>query len=90
MFLDLVEENIKGENWRYERYDGSMNTTQKEYALDNFKKVKDIRILICSIKSGGVGLNLTCANRVFLMDPWWNVCKIYILCNSSLPLTIKQ
>lgn len=31
-----------------------------------------VRVLLCSTKAGGVGLNLTCASRVVLIDVWWN------------------
>eukprot|EP01129_Flabellula_baltica_P004187 TRINITY_DN1431_c0_g4_i1.p1 TRINITY_DN1431_c0_g4~~TRINITY_DN1431_c0_g4_i1.p1 ORF type:complete len:391 (+),score=104.37 TRINITY_DN1431_c0_g4_i1:142-1314(+) len=72
MFLDLIQAQFYNMGWKHERYDGSMTTVERQYALDNFEAVPGNNILLCSIKSGGVGLNLTCANRVFLMEPWWN------------------
>lgn len=43
-----------------------------EKVLKNFKGTSSCRILIASLRSAGVGLNLTVASYVFLLDPWWN------------------
>jgi SNF2 family DNA or RNA helicase len=40
--------------------------------VEKFQKDPTIRIFIVSLKTAGVGLNLVAANKVFLMDPWWN------------------
>ena len=48
------------------------STTNREKAVDEFKDNADTRIFLISIKAGGVGLNLTEADYVFLLDPWWN------------------
>ena len=47
-------------------------TTNREKAVDEFKDNEDTRIFLISIKAGGTGLNLTEADYVFLLDPWWN------------------
>ena len=47
-------------------------TTNREKAVDEFKENEDTRIFLISIKAGGTGLNLTEADYVFLLDPWWN------------------
>ncbi|KAK8091207.1 hypothetical protein PG994_000712 [Apiospora phragmitis] len=49
-----------------------MSDKAKTAAKDTFYKIKNVKIMIISLKCGGAGLNLTCANRVILIDPWWN------------------
>ncbi|KAF9625561.1 hypothetical protein IFM89_024334 [Coptis chinensis] len=44
----------------------------REYVLKEFSGSKENMVLLMSLKAGGVGLNLTAASNVFLMDPWWN------------------
>lgn len=55
---------------KYAKLTGS--TTNREKAVNEFKDNDDIRIFLISIKAGGTGLNLTEADYVFLLDPWWN------------------
>lgn len=40
--------------------------------LEEFKASKKGVVLLLSLRAGGVGLNLTCARQVFMMDPWWS------------------
>jgi len=51
---------------------GGMNVTSREEALKAFREDSSVRVLLMSLKAGGVALNLTVANEVFLLDPWWN------------------
>ncbi|KAL6826448.1 SNF2 family N-terminal domain-containing protein [Trichoderma camerunense] len=53
-------------------YYGGLATPQKTRALEAIKKNKDIKVLILTLKSGNQSLNLTVANRVIIIDPWWN------------------
>ena len=55
---------------RYSYLDGS--TTNRGKVVEEFKKEEEIQIFLISIKAGGVGLNLTEADYVFILDPWWN------------------
>jgi len=71
-FLDLIEYDFKRNNIQYLRLDGSLNQKKRCEVLKAFKEEKKIQIILISLKAGGVGLNLTEANHVFLMDPWWN------------------
>src|SRR5690606_4561749 len=48
------------------------NTKNRADAVNTFKEKENIQIFIISIKAGGVGLNLTEAGYVFILDPWWN------------------
>lgn len=51
---------------------GGMNVKVRDENIRSFKESSDVRVLLVSLKAGGVALNLTVANYVFLMDPWWN------------------
>jgi SNF2 family DNA or RNA helicase len=54
----------------YEYLDGS--TTDRQQRVDRFQTDPQCRLFLISLKAGGVGLNLTAADYVFLLDPWWN------------------
>ncbi|KAJ6444948.1 putative ATP-dependent helicase [Purpureocillium lavendulum] len=58
------------ENFLY--YFGSMTTDQRAKALKGFKEDPTKKILVASLKCGGHALNITEANRVIVVDPWWN------------------
>lgn len=51
---------------------GQTNTIQRQNMIRQFQKGYDYPIFLISLKAGGVGLNLTAADFVFLLDPWWN------------------
>ncbi|KAI1876734.1 uncharacterized protein JN550_000806 [Neoarthrinium moseri] len=51
---------------------GDMSKRQKEAAIKGFHDKPEVKVMVASLKCGGVGLNLTCANRVILIDLWWN------------------
>ncbi|KAL7518437.1 hypothetical protein ACHAWX_003261 [Stephanocyclus meneghinianus] len=51
---------------------GGMNVKARDACLKEFREDHNVRVLLMSLKAGGVALNLTCANYIFLMDPWWN------------------
>ncbi|KAK7443125.1 SNF2 family domain-containing protein [Colletotrichum acutatum] len=51
---------------------GKVTPTQKNKAIDAFRDNKDIKVLISSVKTGGQGLNLTCASKIIRVDAWWN------------------
>jgi SNF2 family DNA or RNA helicase len=50
--------------------DGSTRDRQKE--VEVFQQDNTVKIFLISLKAGGVGLNLTAADYVFILDPWWN------------------
>src|SRR5260221_5262908 len=54
----------------YEYLDGRTRDRQKH--VERFQKDPDVSLFLISLKAGGVGLNLTAAEYVFLLDPWWN------------------
>jgi len=47
-------------------------TTDREALVNQFQTDPEARLFLISLKAGGVGLNLTAAEYVFLLDPWWN------------------
>jgi len=63
---------MKEKKWVFTRLDGTMNLNKRKAALDAFRTAEDVKILLMSLKAGGLGLNLTEARYVFLLDPWWN------------------
>ncbi|ORY95501.1 SNF2 family N-terminal domain-domain-containing protein [Syncephalastrum racemosum] len=71
-FLDIIEIAMQREQFKYTRLDGALRQADREKVLTAFKSTKDVNILLISLRAGGVGLNLTCASRVIMLDPWWN------------------
>jgi SNF2 family DNA or RNA helicase len=68
--LQLIEEQIKQQKWRYSLLTGK--TTDRESVISQFQNDPENFIFLISLKAGGVGLNLTAAEYVFITDPWWN------------------
>ncbi|MBW0485311.1 hypothetical protein O181_025026 [Austropuccinia psidii MF-1] len=56
----------------YARLDGTMHRTERNKNIDKLKTDPKCEVLLVSLRAGGVGLNLTCAQRVYLMEPFWN------------------
>ena len=70
--LALIKEKLKEQNIPFEYFDGSTSATDREKAIQNFQNNDDCRVFLISLKAGGVGLNLTAADYVYIVDPWWN------------------
>ncbi|PTB69101.1 hypothetical protein BBK36DRAFT_1193156 [Trichoderma citrinoviride] len=70
--LDLVEPFLRKEGFRFTRYDGSMRNDAREESLRRLREDKRTRVLLCSLKCGSLGLNLTAATRVIIIEPFWN------------------
>lgn len=68
--LDLLEGELKAAGLDFLRLDGS--TLDRQAVVERFQDEKGPPLLIMSLKAGGVGLNLTRADHVFILDPWWN------------------
>ncbi len=69
-FLSLVRERLDSEGMTYEYLDG--RTRDRERRVSRFQQDADCRLFLISLKAGGHGLNLTAADYVYLLDPWWN------------------
>lgn len=70
--LDVVEPFLRKEGLRFARYDGGMRNDAREAALDALRKDRRTRVLLCSLRCGALGLNLTAASRVVILEPFWN------------------
>lgn len=68
--LRLIEKYINSAGYSYEMLTGS--TTNRKEVIDRFQQNPEIKLFLISIKAGGVGLNLTAADYIFILDPWWN------------------
>lgn len=70
--LDVIGNRADELGVQYARLDGSMCMSERERQQELFKRSPDCNMFLVSLKAGGMGLNLTQANHVILMDPWWN------------------
>ena len=77
--LDLIEPFLQRDNLVFTRYDGSMRNDHREASLERLRNNSKCRILLCSLKCGSLGLNLTAASRVVILEPFWNPFGMYIL-----------
>jgi SNF2 family DNA or RNA helicase len=68
--LDKVEPHLERVGIRFTRLDGS--TRDRGAIVNEFQADDGPPVLLASLKAGGTGLNLTAADHVFLLDPWWN------------------
>jgi SNF2 family DNA or RNA helicase len=68
--LALVREQLDARQVRYEYLDGK--TRDREARVNHFQADDGCKLFLISLKAGGLGLNLTAADYVFLLDPWWN------------------
>jgi SNF2 family DNA or RNA helicase len=69
-FLDLVEPRLTAAGIGFGRLDGS--TRDRAGAVGGFQDAAGPPVLLISLTAGGLGLNLTAADCVFILDPWWN------------------
>lgn len=68
--LELIKKRLEQLHIPYVYLDGQ--TKERQELVDEFQQNPDQRVFLMSLKAGGVGLNLTAAEYVFLVDPWWN------------------
>jgi SNF2 family DNA or RNA helicase len=68
--LEIIATHLQSENISYALLTGK--TRNREEVIEQFKQNPDVPFFLISLKAGGVGLNLTAAGYVFLLDPWWN------------------
>ncbi|MEM8896341.1 MAG: C-terminal helicase domain-containing protein, partial [Bacteroidota bacterium] len=68
--LKLIEEYLNAQQIKYTYLDGS--TRDRQAQVERFQNDEEYNIFLISLKAGGLGLNLTKADYVFILDPWWN------------------
>jgi superfamily II DNA or RNA helicase len=68
--LDLIEPHLNAQKVPFVRLDGS--TVDRAGVVAQFQADDGPPVMLLSLKAGGTGLNLTAADHVFLVDPWWN------------------
>lgn len=69
--LSLIREALQERGFSFEYLDGSTPAKARQQAVDRFQE-GDANVFLISLKAGGTGLNLTAADYVIHMDPWWN------------------
>jgi superfamily II DNA or RNA helicase len=70
--LGLIRKKLEEQQIPYEYFDGSTSAQDRKEAIENFQNKDHVRVFLISLKAGGVGLNLTAADYVYIVDPWWN------------------
>ncbi|MDA3867310.1 MAG: DEAD/DEAH box helicase [Salinivirgaceae bacterium] len=70
--LDIIADECKKKKWKYQMLTGKVSQADREQIIAKFQENKDDHIFLISLKAGGVGLNLTAADYVMVLDPWWN------------------
>jgi len=69
-YLDLIEPFLRENQITFNRLDGS--TQNRQEIVREFQTGPHPQVMLISLKAGGVGITLTAADHIFLMDPWWN------------------
>ncbi|KAJ3157411.1 hypothetical protein HDU86_003303 [Geranomyces michiganensis] len=70
--LDLCGPPLRAAGIRHCRLDGKMSRADRTLALERFRFDPAVTVMLVSLKAGGVGLNLTSASRVYILEPYWN------------------
>jgi len=70
--LGLIEKYLMEGGIGFTRIDGGLTMKQRSRNIEAFKTDPKLTVFLISLKAGATGLNLTAANNVFLVDPWWN------------------
>jgi non-specific serine/threonine protein kinase len=71
-YLTIFKAYFEESNTPFAWLTGSLSANEKKKQIDLFEKNQDVQAFFISIKAGGTGLNLTAADYVFILDPWWN------------------
>lgn len=70
--LEIMKNELNGLGIQYNFIDGSMSSEARQKEVEKFQTQEDFKVFLISLKAGGFGLNLTAAEYVFILDPWWN------------------
>ena len=70
--LQIVKSELVSRNISFSYLDGKSSPKDRENSVNQFQQDSTIRVFLISLKAGGTGLNLTAADYVYILDPWWN------------------
>jgi DNA excision repair protein ERCC-6 len=70
--LNIIQSFTESKGWKFGRLDGSTNVAARQRLVDNFNTDHSYYGMLMTTRTGGVGLNLTGADRIILYDPDWN------------------
>ena len=70
--LDILQDWVQENTLRFHRIDGSVSGQKRQEIVEDYQSCEDASVMLISLKAGGVGINLTSADYVIHMDPWWN------------------
>jgi non-specific serine/threonine protein kinase len=70
--LALIRKELEAKGIPYAYFDGSSSSAERERNIQEFQNNESCRVFLISLKAGGIGLNLTAADYVYIVDPWWN------------------
>jgi SNF2 family DNA or RNA helicase len=70
--IRILSRLMQEEQWGCAQFHGSMSFAARDKALVDFAEKDETKVLLASLKAGGVGLNLTMASKVIIVDLWWN------------------
>ncbi len=70
--LGLIKTELDKYGIDYEYLDGQSTQKQRQQSVNRFQENPDLRVFLISLKAGGTGINLTAADYVYVVDPWWN------------------
>jgi hypothetical protein len=70
--LKIIQKKLDHDSVLYEYLDGKSSKKSRQKSVERFQEDEKCRVFLISLKAGGTGLNLTAADYVFLVDPWWN------------------
>ncbi|ORC89733.1 putative DNA repair protein [Trypanosoma theileri] len=71
-FMDVISVALDKVDIPHLRLDGTMSLSNRNIVIRRFQTSEDVRVVLASKTATGVGLNLTAANHVLVVDPWWN------------------
>ncbi|CAI6332506.1 unnamed protein product [Periconia digitata] len=82
--IKILSKMCQEEGWVTEQYHGKLNFNARNNAIKSFANNPQAKVLLASLRCGGLGLNLTMASKVMILDPWWNsaaeqqaFCRVY-------------
>lgn len=81
--LNLYKEYLEAHDIPFLMLTGSTPMEERMQIVNEFQNNKDVKLILMSLKAGGVGINLTAADFVFLLDPWWNPAVEYQAINRT-------